>query len=49
MKIKPGTRFPFAVALADESLLGAGHTWASVADWCFGREGDVVLSRMVWG
>ena len=34
LKIKPGTRFPFTVVLADEKVLGPGHTWVSVADWC---------------
>lgn len=32
--LRPGTGFPFTIAVAEESLLGAGHTWDSVADWC---------------
>lgn len=34
LRIKPGTRFPFTVEISDESVLGDGHTWDSVADWC---------------
>lgn len=56
--LKPGTRFPFTVAVADESLLGGGYTWDSVADWCGQLIGtmdewwmlDWGASRgMVWG
>jgi hypothetical protein len=34
LRIKPGTKFPFTVEISDESMLGSGHTWDSVADWC---------------
>jgi len=34
LKIKPGTKFPFTVAVPNESCLGENHTWDSVADWC---------------
>ena len=34
MRIRPGSGFAFCVDIADESVLGSGHTWASVADWC---------------
>lgn len=32
--IRPGSGFPFAIILEDEAVLGTGHTWSSVADWC---------------
>lgn len=34
LRIRPGTRFPFTVMLANEEILGPTHTWSTVADWC---------------
>jgi hypothetical protein len=34
LNIRPGSRFPYTIAIPDESILGTTHTWESVADWC---------------